>query len=83
MRSEALIEVLTEVAHADHFDQRLNERVPRTLGQVKEPHNLLTFIANILEEYYNYHKPAIATSQAEDEREELKPYIEVFASRNH
>ena len=51
----ALIDVLTQVVTAEHFDKSLYERVFRILGTETKASKLLNSIANTLEKYYKLH----------------------------
>lgn len=84
--NDTLIDVLTQVVTVDHFDENLYERVVQVLRGEGKTSKLLNSIANTLEEYYNLHnsrslfggsKMAIPP-EAENEREDLKLYIEAL-----
>jgi len=86
MTADRLIEALTEVIDARHFDEQLYNRAFRALRELNETNKLTDAIANSLEEYYNYHNrrslfrksPLPIAPQAEDEREELMIYREAL-----
>jgi hypothetical protein len=89
MKDSELINLLTEVVSVDHFGEDLYQRVFQALDAENEPNKLKTSIANALEEYHNYHNrrrirlfgPSSnepVPQEAEDEREELRLYIEAL-----
>ena len=84
--NDTLLDLLTQVVNANHFDEDLYQRIFRALGAEKKTNRLLVSVANTLEEYYNYHNRRSVLGgptgplppEAEDEREELKLYIEAL-----
>jgi hypothetical protein len=87
--NEELVNLLTEVVSADHFGEDLYQRVFRALDAENNPNKLKVSIANVLEEYHNYHNRRRIRlfgpnsnepipPEAEDEREELRLYLEAL-----
>jgi len=84
--NDTLIQLLTQVINASHFDEDLYQRVFRALGAEGKKDKVFTALSNSLEEYYNYHNrlPVWGGArepippEAEDEREEIKLYTEAL-----